>query len=130
MPIQSRIAEGIIYTEISGELRYTSVIQHIDFIVSCRDQLKNHFELHDFSHATHINISSEDMGKIAAYGMQTAKVFEYSCIAVYANNDFAYGMARMFEISLELSENPTTIQIFRNREDAVQFLKEKLKKHG
>ncbi len=130
MPIRSKVVKGIIYTEISGELNFPLAIQHIDFIISCKDRLENHYELHDFTNVKRINLSSEEMGKITSYGMQTANVFEHSCIAVYANTDLTYGMARMFEISSEMSENPTTIKIFRNKEDAIHFLRNEMKKNG
>ncbi len=130
MPIRSKILEGIIYTEISGELNSPLVIQHIDFIVSCKDKLENHYELHDFTNVKRINISSDEMGRITSYGMQTANVFKHSYIAIYANTDLAFGMARMFEISMELSKNPTIIKIFRKKDNAIQFLRNEMKKNG
>ena len=130
MPISLKIVEGIIYTEISGDLDLPLVIEHIDFIVSCKDKLQNHYELHDFTNVKRINLSSDDMGKIASYGMRAANAFEHSCIAVYANTDLTFGMARMFEISLELSKNPTTVKIFRNKENAIQFLRNEMKRNG
>ncbi len=130
MPISSKIVDGIIYTEISGELDFPLVIQHIDFIVSCKDRLENHYELHDFTNVKRINLSPNDMAKVASYGIQTESAFEHSYIAVYAKDDFTFGMARMFKTNLELSKNPTIVKIFRNKEDAIQFLINEMSKNG
>lgn len=130
MTIRSTLVEGMIHKDISGELDLPLVIQHIDFIVSLKDKLKNHYELHDFENVKSINLSSKDMKKIASYGLQVANAFGHSCIAVYANNDSSFGMARMFVAYLEMSNNPTDIKLFRNKEDATQFLRDKMSKNG
>lgn len=127
MPIKSTITDGIIYTEISGDLNFNLVIQHIDFIVSSKDKIADHYELHDFTSVKRIDLSADDMGRIASYSKQTAHTFQNSCVAIYANNDFVYGMARMFKTFFELDEHPAIIRIFRNKENANQFLRNKRK---
>jgi hypothetical protein len=89
MPIQSKIINGIVYTEISGELNYDLVIQHIDFIVSLKDKIDNHYELHDFTNIKRINLSSDDMASIASYAMPTANTFQHACIAISKQLDKA-----------------------------------------
>lgn len=129
MPINSTITQDIIHTEISGELNLNIVIQHIEFINSIKDKLADHYELHDFTNVKSINLSSDDMEKIASYSMQRA-VFRHSCIAIYANNELAFGMARMFVAYFEMAEHPAIIRIFKNKENARQFLRDETNKNG
>ena len=45
MPVKSRVSEGIVYTEITGEIDFDVVLQQCDFIASLKDEVKNHYEL-------------------------------------------------------------------------------------
>ena len=130
MPINTTITDGIVYTDISGELNLELVLQHIDLIVSMGSKLTNHYELHDFTNVEGIRLSSDDMARIASYAVEKTYPFQHSYIAIYANNEFTFGMARMFEIFFELANHPTIIQIFKDKKDAIQFLKDEMDRNA
>jgi hypothetical protein len=61
---------------------------------------------------------------------KTKDIFKLSFLAVYAPNDFTFGIARMFETFYEMEKHPINARIFRSKEAAVEFLKEKMNEHG
>jgi hypothetical protein len=130
MPIRSNIINGIIYTEISGEINHDSVIEQTDFILSLKDKIVNRYELHDHTNTTSINLSFEEIRNIAAYSEKTKDIFRISYLAVYAPNDVTFGIARMFETLFELKKHTINVSIFRNKEEAIAFLKAKKNEYG
>ena len=130
MPIQSTIIDGIIYTELSGQINYDIVIKQIDFISSLKGKIVNRYEFHDHTNTESINLTADDISKIAAYSIKTKNIFQHSFLAIYAPNDFTFGIARMFAAFYELEEHTIHAEIFRSKEDAIQFLKNKMSKYG
>lgn len=128
MVINSRIDRGIIYTEIVGVLTYDLCVQHIDFIYGLRGKIDSQYELHDFSQVESIELSGDDMSGIVTYAQKAKNIFRNSYLAIYANSDLTFGLARMFETYLDIGENPTIIKIFRNKEDAIRFLNDAMEK--
>ena len=130
MPINTTILDGIIYTELSGEIDLDAIITYSDFIFSLKDKLVSRYELHDHTNTKSINLSSEDISQIAAYSIKTEGIFQHTVLAVYATGDYTFGIARMFEMVFEVEDRPITVEIFRNKEDALQFLISHMDKHG
>ena len=130
MPINTTILDGIIYTELSGEINLDAIITYSDFIFSLKDKLVNRYELHDHTNTKSINLSSEDISQIAAYSIKTESIFQHTVLAVYAPSDYTFGIARMFEMVFEVEDRSIYVEIFRNKEDALQFLISHMDKHG
>lgn len=130
MTIQSTIKNGIVYTCITDEINYEITRQHIDFIISLKDKIKNHYEFSDLTEITAITLTNDDMEKIAVYLEPSMGMYPHTYIAYYVKTDFQYGMARMFQISMEVTEFPMVIKIFRDKEKAIEFLKKAKQKHG
>jgi len=130
MSIRSTVKDGIIFTEFSGEINYDVAIQQTEFIMSLKDRIVNQYELHDHTHTERINFSSNDIRKIAAYSIKTKDIFQHSFLAIYAPNDFTFGIARMFEAFFKLEGHPIDAGIFRDKEEAIQFLKTKMSVFG
>jgi hypothetical protein len=130
MPIKSTIIDGIIYTELSGEIDFDTVIQQIDFISSLKNKIANRYELLDHTNITKMNISSDEIHRLAMYSKKTEDVFPISFAAVYAPNDLTFGKVRMFMSHYELAGHSINVSIFRNKEEAIQFLKHKKSEHG
>ncbi len=57
-------------------------------------------------------------------------IFEKSFLAVFAPTDNTFGIARMFETFYELEGYSMSVKIFRNKEQALQFLMENQSKFG
>jgi hypothetical protein len=130
MPIQSRLIDGIIYTEVSGEINYDLVVKQINFILSLKDKIVNRYELHDHTNTDSINLSFEEISSIATLSHKTKDIFQVSFLAVYAPNDVTFGIARMFETFYDLEEHTINASIFRNKEKAIKFLKTNQNKYG
>lgn len=130
MPIDSTLLDGIIYTEFSGEINYDMVIKQIEFIHSLKDKVDIQYELHDHTNTEGIKLSAADIRQIAAYSLKIKDIFQHSYLAVYAPNDFTFGIARMFESIFELEAHSLNVRIFRSKEDAIRFLKDKMGEHA
>lgn len=122
--------DGIVYTEIIGEIKYDIICQQIDFIASLKNKMKNHYEFSDFTNVTGIHLSINDMERIAHYLEKSGSTYPHPHIAYYVVNDFQFGMARMFQTHVEFAEHPVVIRVFRNRDKALQFLKSAMKRYG
>ena len=130
MPIKSTIIDGIIYTELSGEINYNSVIQQINFIASLKGKIENRYELLDHTNITDLNISPDEIPRLAEYSKKTEDVFPISFVAAYVPNDLTFGMVRMFMTHYELQEHSINVSVFRDKEEAIQLLKDKKSEHG
>ncbi len=122
MPIKSTIVDGIIYTEVSGEINYGQVIMQIDFIFTLKDKIVCRYELHDHSNTEGINLTTDDMRKIASYSTKVKNIFKHSFVAIYAPTDLTFGIASMFQTFYEIEEHTIIVEIFRDKEEAKQFL--------
>ena len=130
MPIKSTIIDGIIYTELSGEIDFDTVIQQIDFIASLKDKICNRYELLDHTNITDINISPDAIPMLAEYSKKTEDIFPTSLVAVYVPNDLTFGKVRMFMAYYEMEGHSVNVSVFRNKKEAIQFLKNKKSEHG
>lgn len=130
MPIKSTIKDGMIFTEITGEINYNNTCQQIDFIASLKTKIKNLYELSDFTKVTNINLTADDLDNIASYLEKSKGTYPHSFVAYYVVNEFQYGMARMFQTHIELNDQPIVIKIFKDKEKALLFLKQSMERHG
>ena len=130
MPIKTKIREGIIYTELSGEISYDVIIDYIDFIGSLKGEIDCRYELHDHTNTASLKLSTDDIRNITSYAIKTNDIFQQSFLAIYAPNDITYGMARMFGAFYEMENRRIHAEIFRNRENAIHYLNEKMNGHA
>ena len=130
MPIRSTIINDIIYTEISGEIDYNTVVQQIDFISSLEGKIDNRYELFDHTNITKISIPLDEIREITKYAKKKEDVFQASYVAIYVPNDFTFDILGMFEIWYQLRKRLINVSIFRNKEEAIQFLTDKKREHG
>jgi len=124
MTIKSTIAHDIIYTEFSGELVLEAALKHIDFILSLKNQFSSIYEVHDHTNTNAIKLSADDIQKIASYSIKLKDYFRPYFISIYAPTDFTFGMARMFQAYYTIAGHVINTEIFRNKEVAIQFLKD------
>lgn len=130
MPIKPEIIDGIVYTEISGEIGYDEIIRQADFVLTLKEKLTCLYELHDHTHTKNINISADDIPKVATRLSETQNIFTYYFLAIYAPSDFVFGLARMFETFFEINGHTVQAKIFRDKDAAIQFLKDKKERYG
>lgn len=130
MPIRSTLKNGIVYTEITGEISYEITCQQIDYIVSLKSKIKNHYEFSDLTKVVGVDLTGDDMEKIAHYLEKSKGLYPHTYVAYFVANDFQYGMARMFETHMELADHPMKIGVFSEKEEALQFLNNAKKTYG
>ena len=82
-----------------------------------------HLRLWDFSNVL-FNFTKEEIQEIALYGK--SMFLEKNRIAVVAPQDLSYGILRSFEIYRE-QDMHSIPRVFRNRQEALQWLEEQKK---
>ena len=128
--IDATVKDGIIYTEIEGELIYDMVVYQIDYIVGLRDQIEHHFEFSDLSKVTGINLSSTEMDNLGKHALATQNTFERTFAVYYAPNDFTFGMGRMFQTFFGLNKHRMVIEISKDRDEAIRWIIERQAQFG
>ena len=84
----------------------------------------------DHTNITDLNISTDEILRLAEYSKKTEDVFPISFVAAYVPNDLTFGKVRMFMTHYELQEHSINVSVFRDKEEAIQFLKDKKSEHG
>jgi hypothetical protein len=92
------------------------------------DKLANdnsyHLRLWDFSNAV-FNFTMDEIKSIAVYGK--SKFLEKNRLALVAPQDLAYGLLRAFEVYREQDAHFSVPRVFRNRQEAMEWLEEQKK---
>ena len=130
MPIKCTLKDGIVHTEISGELTFEVARSHMEHLVSLKDRIRNLYEIEDLNAVTKVSFSADDFHRMVRVATKPQQTYEHEFLAYYAETDFAFGMARMAQIYFELSGHPMHIEIFKDRDEAIRFLKEKKARYG
>ncbi|MHC4160152.1 MAG: hypothetical protein ACYSSO_13860 [Planctomycetota bacterium] len=133
MPIETRDLDGGIGIFISATGVVTEeeyVEAHTKYLTQDKDKLQKYrYSLSDYTGVTGEKTSTEAISLIANLCKSAAKVNPYPVVAVVAKQDLIYGLARMSQ--LLMSETGWEHEVFRNREDAESWIKERVKeKYG
>ncbi len=121
MPGEIEIIEGIIHTKLTGELNFDAILAHLNELLELEGQVDDHYEFMDLAEVESINLSSEDITQFSKIGKQVGDTYNKSILAIYAPSNLAFGIGRMFEIISE-SIHVTQVEVFRKRDDALEFL--------
>jgi len=116
-------AAGIITDDLYIDAHKKYLTQDID------KSIKYRYSLSDYTAVTNANTSTETITLIADLCKKAAKVNPDVVVAVVAKHDLIYGLARMSQILIH--ETGWEHEVFRNREDAESWIKERVKeKYG
>ncbi len=107
----------LVMTTGSGILTLSDALAHQEKLQHDPDFDPAYAQLLDFSHVTKIEVTSEQMRRIAQNSVFSAT----SRRAILVSNDTAYGLARMFAILRE-SSGDTGIEVFRNLDEALDWV--------
>ena len=120
----SFIGEGI----VTGE----DIISSNKQIFSSEEKMiKNKYGLIDYSSVTKLEVSKSEVEIIASQDKKASEYISDGVVAVVAKDDLAYGVTRMWEIIVECTGIQWETMVFRAREDAEAWIKEKVKeKYG
>jgi len=90
---------------------------------------KYRYSLSDYTATTEFDVSNESVELIAKYCQKASIVNPEAVVAIVANQDLIYGLARMWEMLSYKTEWEK--MVLRNREDAEAWIKERVKgKYG
>jgi len=125
MPITSQVDKTknlIIYT-LTGELILDDIQSTIKSFWEAYELTLN--ALWDARRAKLTNLKSSDMESIAAFIGQYTHRFEErkgGKSAVVASSDLQYGLSRILGTLYEIKDFPTKLQIFRQMDEAMEWL--------
>lgn len=121
MPITSHIdnAEDLTVFTASGTLTFDDAM----FVVKAfyaGDPTKH--VLWDLTETTEVELSSEEIEKIATYEPRIGGKRPLGKTAFVAEKDILFGLARMFETHSSLGQSPYLVMVFRSKDEAYKWL--------
>ena len=83
------------------------------------------YSINDYTAVTSIDISTGAVEEIARYSKKAAEMDPDRVTAIVASKDIIFGLARMWE--LMSGDVQTGVMVFRNREDAEEWIRQEVK---
>jgi len=119
-PIHKKVENDICLITLSGELT-ADEINHL--LQSIEESKENMPILYDFSTAAFRKLSSEFLEKLIQKLENILKTREKIKVALVSSTQFNFGYLRMFETRMESKHILTDYHTFKNRQDALDWLK-------
>jgi hypothetical protein len=107
----------LVMSTASGVFDLAAALAHQDQLLRDPDFDPAYSQLLDFTHISKIEISPEDVRKLA----ERSIFWPSSRRAILVGNDLEFGFARMFEILRE-NAGEMGIKVFRNLDDALAWV--------
>jgi len=82
------------------------------------------YVLFDADHATAVDVTNDDVRRIADQDVSASRQIPHLVVAIYAQESLTFGLARMWQVYVQLSGWVT--EIFRDRTAAVAWLKKEV----
>ena len=90
---------------------------------------KYRYSLSDFTQVTDVDVNNESIQFIAGLCISASRINPYPIVALVADMSLVYGLSRMFEALS--NETGWEIMVLRSKEEAVKWIKERVKdKYG
>jgi len=107
----------LVLSTASGVFALSDALAHQDQILADPDFNPRYSQLYDFTHVTKIELSTEDVRKLAE-----RDVFDPSSSrAILVTNDLGQGLAQLFTMLREKA-GEKRIRIFRNLDEALEWV--------
>lgn len=74
----------------------------------------------DLSEATDLHIGTDELRRIATENKKTSVFIPHGAVAIVANNDLAFGLARMWQVFVE--DTGWSVEVFRSRKEALDWV--------
>ena len=114
------IGEGV----ITGD----DIINSNKIIFSSKERMRKYkYGLIDYSNITQFNVSNPEIEIIASQDKKASKYIPDGVLAVTAKKDLEFGLTRMWEMIVENSGVQWETMVFRLRQDAEAWIKEKVR---
>ncbi len=105
---------------VSGEELYNTA----NVVYSGDTLLKQKYLLINFVHLENLDVSTEDIVKLANQDIAASKTNPNILIAIVGEQDVVFGLARMWEA--HVYESAFETMVFREREEAVAWINKKI----
>ena len=109
-----------VYIRLLNDVKGKEVLTMASKVFTNRKWTNGYSILLDYRYATNIDITKEDIRRIADQDIKNKMVFDRSKCAIVVASDLGYGLSRMWKILSE--ESQIESDIFRNIEDAFRWL--------
>ena len=130
MPIKVRYLDNGLGVLFIGEGIITGddIIHSNRKIFSSVEKMKEYkYGLIDYSSITKFNVSSSEVETIASQDMKAPEFIPDGVVAIIAKNDLEFGINRMWELISEGYSIPWETMVFRVRDAAEKWIKQKVK---
>lgn len=121
MPISVTVVDDR-YTVLrcEGEICVDDFLKANDYLYSELDETLSQYQILDTARPTNIELSEEDLRKIAGQDKLAARTLKRVFIAVVATEDFAFGLSRMWAVYADDPRVKTSV--FRELEAAQDWI--------
>ena len=130
MPIKVRYLDngiGVLFTG-EGKIVGDDIIKANRKIFSDEDKMKKYkYGLIDYSRITQFKVSTSEVEIIASQDKKASQFIPDGVLAITAEQDIEYGLTRMWQIIAENSGLPWETMVFRDRDKAEKWIKQKVK---
>ncbi len=122
MPIKYKIFpdKKFVYALGIGEITYDDLFHHIDKLATDPDYTPPMKKLVDYRNSTLSRLSTEESIRISDRKAQLIKAFKDEKCAFVIKSNLDFGMTRFHGLHIE--ESGITTNVFRNMEDALEWL--------
>lgn len=115
---------GIVGEGVLTDGEFTEVLE--GHLTQPEEIFKRHrYTIADWSGVTEIEVASESVVRIAVLSRQAARKNPHIVVASVAGTDLSFGLTRMWEA--QLGGIPWKTKTFRVRDDALEWIREKVK---
>ena len=129
MPHERKDCDGGLGNIIEGRGSITDQ-EYLDFfkrhLTQDEEKFKKYkYSILDYTAATKVEVSKEAIQFIAGLCINASKVNPDPVIAFAADSDLIYGLSRMYEALISLTDWET--KVFRSKNEAVEWINERVK---
>ena len=108
--------------KVSGVLSFDQALPEVKAFY---DGAPTKHVLWDLTDTTEIRFTSEEVEAISSFGPRYEGKRETGKTAFVARQDILFGLSRMFEIHSRINEAPYPIKVFRELDEAYQWIDER-----
>jgi hypothetical protein len=128
MPVEIRYLDDRTGFEMVGEGTVTGkeICGALNEIYSSELLPRQRCQIWDFTDVESFDFPSNDFTTMVSLDMAASKVNPNIVVAVIGSQDVIYGIARMWEEHMEAKESGFITMVFREREDAEEWINGKL----
>jgi len=122
MCIWSELKDGIVFTKVANDIDFDLVSNKVRSSDTLIESTGIYAELIDLSECDSVDLNSNEMVKLTGLIEDAFEKFEKSFVAVYAPNDYVYGITSMMQNYAVLNDSSARVETFRDKEKALNWL--------